>query len=151
LVVDFPVQTAGINALSSFLAEDLSASLEARLPAGIMIPRSKLREFLISQDVSPLNLQSVSIAGGTLLKPTYWPNPPYSEEARKDKLQGSRTYDVFFDAQGNPLLIMPHRPLKPEFDDIAIETIKTRKAQPATMQGKPVAVCATIEMNWRLC
>ena len=229
LVIDFPLQTAGINALSSFLADDLSAALDAKLPAGTMIPRSKLHEFLVAQDVSPLNLQSVFIAfwaadklganeiitgevspsdealdlrlsllrlgdakeaakwnfavpfneerrskagkslewpglvipanpalrcssenglaltkaftdaGGTLLKPTYWPNPPYSEEARRNKLEGSRTYDVFFDAQGNPLLIIPHRPLKPEFDDIAIETIKTWKAQPATMQGKPVA------------
>jgi hypothetical protein len=85
-----------------------------------------------------------------LLKPTYWPNPPYSEEARKNKLEGSRRYDVFFDAQGNPLLIIAHRPLKPEFDDIAIEMIKTWKARPATMQVQPVAVCTTIEMNWRL-
>jgi len=37
--------------------------------------------------------------------------------------------------------------LKPEFDDIAIETIKAWKARPATMQGKPVAACTTIEMN----
>jgi hypothetical protein len=62
LVIDFPLPTAGINALSSFLADHLSTSLEARLPAGTMIPRSRLRAFLVSQDVSPLNLQSVFIA-----------------------------------------------------------------------------------------
>jgi hypothetical protein len=65
------------------------------------------------------------------------------------KTSGRNAYDVF-DAQGNPLLIIPHRPLKPEFDDIAIEAIKTWKARPAAMQGKPIAVCTTIEMNWRL-
>jgi hypothetical protein len=61
LVIDFPLQTAGINALSSFLADDLSAALDAKLPAGTRIPRSKLHEFLVAQDVSPLNLQSVFI------------------------------------------------------------------------------------------
>jgi hypothetical protein len=54
LVIDFPLQTAGINALSSFLADDLSAALDAKLPAGTMIPRCKLHEFLAAQDVSPL-------------------------------------------------------------------------------------------------
>jgi hypothetical protein len=58
---------------------------------------------------------------------------PFDEEPRPR--QGT-----VFDAQGSPLLIIPHRPFKSEFDDIAIETIKTWKAQPATMQGKPVAV-----------
>jgi len=62
LVIDFPLQTAGINALSSFLADDLSAALDAKLPAGTMIPRCKLHEFLVAQDVSPLNLQCVFIA-----------------------------------------------------------------------------------------
>ena len=61
LVIDFPLQTAGINALSSFLADDLSAALVAKLPAGTMIPGSKLHEFLVARDVSPLNLQSVFI------------------------------------------------------------------------------------------
>ena len=70
-------------------------------------------------------------AGGSHLKPTYWPNPPYSEEARKNKLERSRTYDVFFGAQGSPLLIIPHRHLKPEFDDIAVETIEAwKRSQP---------------------
>jgi hypothetical protein len=65
LVIDFPLQTAGINALSSFLADDLSGALDAKLRASTMIPRSKLQEFLVAQDVSPLNLQSVFIA--------FWP------------------------------------------------------------------------------
>jgi hypothetical protein len=45
LVIDFPLQTAGINALSSFLADDLSAALDAKLPAGTMIPRSSFMSF----------------------------------------------------------------------------------------------------------
>ncbi len=32
LVIDFPLQTVGINALSSFLADDLSTALDAKLP-----------------------------------------------------------------------------------------------------------------------
>jgi hypothetical protein len=62
LAIDFPLQTAGIDGLSSFLADDLSAALDAKLPAETMMPRSRLHEFFVAQDVSPRNLQSVLIA-----------------------------------------------------------------------------------------
>jgi len=76
---------------------------------GLVIPASPALR-CSSENALALTKAFTDAGGGTLLKPAYWPNPPYSEEARKNKLEGSRTYDVFFDAQGNPLLIIPHRP-----------------------------------------
>ena len=89
-------------------------------------------------------------AGGALPKLTYGPNPPYSEEARKQKLQGERRYDVFIDETGHPVLIIPHRPIVPAFDDITMDTIKKWKFQSATMKGKPVPICVVMEVKWRL-
>jgi hypothetical protein len=237
VVVDFPNPASGIDALSAYLADQLSASLENRLPAGTIIPRKKLVEFLQAYRLSPLDLQSVFIAywaadnlganeirygemsptdsvvglhlkllriatakeaanwqvalsiteeilarkgkaldlleardalklalhcnslasskafiksGGTLPKMIHWPNPPYSEEARKKKLSAKRLYDTFIDDLGNIVLVIPHRPLQPEFDDIALQTMKSWKSQPATKDGKPAAVCTVFEVNWRL-
>jgi len=238
VVVDFPDSEKGIGALSAYLADQLSASLEIKLPSGTIIPRKKLIEFLGAHRLSPLDLQSVSVAywaadnlganeilyggmspsdgaialdlklmrigtaeeaaswkvslptteeirarkgialdlpeapdalklalrcnsspsaskafiksGGTLPRMIHWLNPPYSEEARKNKLSGKRLYDAFIDELGNIVLVIPHRPLRPEFDDIALQTMKTWTSQPATMDGKPVAVCTVFEVNLRL-
>jgi hypothetical protein len=240
VVVDFPDPAAGIDALSAYLADQLSASLEKKLPSGTIIPRRKLIDFLVSHRLSPLDLQSIFVAywaadnlganeilygeisaseiavrfdlkllrigtakeaanwkvpvspteqilalrgkslnfpdsptslklavrcnsgdsktaaeaftksGGTLPKAIHMANPPYSEEARKNKLSGIRQYDAFIDELGNIVLAIPHRPLRPEFDDIALQTMKSWKFQPATKDGKPVAICAVFEVNWRL-
>lgn len=89
-------------------------------------------------------------AGGTLPKMTYWPNPPYTEEARKNKMQGKRRYTVILDTTLVPFLILPQRPAEAAFDRIAVETIKTWRGQPAILGGKAVAACVTFEVNWRL-
>jgi hypothetical protein len=240
VVVDFPDSGTGIDALSAYLADQLSTSLEGKLPSGTIMPRQKLIEFLGAHRLSPLDLQSIFVAywaadnlganeilygdmspsdsavaldlkllrigtakeaaswkislspteeivvrrgkalnlpdspdslklalrcnsrgnptdfeafiksGGTLPKPIHWANPPYSEKARKKKLSATRRYDAFIDEQGNLVLVVPHRPLQPEFDEIALQTTKSWKSQPATKDGKPVAVCTVFEVNWRL-
>lgn len=94
--------------------------------------------------------QSFLKKGGTLPKGIYMPNPPYSEKARKEKLSGQRQYDAYLNSKGELLLVIPHHPLRPEFDDIALETISTWRLQPATLEGKPVPVCVTFEITWRL-
>jgi hypothetical protein len=240
LVIDMSLKTSGITALSSFLADDLSSVLEAKLPAGTVIPRARLLEFLSSAGLSPYDLQSVSVAywaadqmganeiifgdifrqnneivlefsllrlgdakdvthwnlrsplngeieskigqtvewplkmeptglalrcpsdeksdaakiflasGGTFPKAVTWVNPPFSESARRNRIQGTRKYEVFWDDRGYPIHIIPYRPLVPELDAPALDTIKHWKVVPATIAGKPVAACTTVEVNWRL-
>lgn len=240
VVVDFPNPASGIDALSAYLADQLSASLENRLPAGTIIPRKKLVEFLQAYRLSPLDLQSVFIAywaadnlganeilygemsptdsvvglhlkllriatakeaanwqvalpaaeeilarkdkalelaeapdalklalrcgsgnllaisqafvksGGTLPKMIYWPNPPYSQEARRKKLSAARMFDTVIDEHGHSVLVIPHRPLLPELDEIAVQTLRTWKSHPAQKDGQPVPVCVVLEVRWRL-
>lgn len=62
LVIDFPVISIGMDAAGPYLADDLSVSLESRLPAGRIVPRAKLKDFLASHGLTPLDLQSISLA-----------------------------------------------------------------------------------------
>jgi TonB family protein len=76
--------------------------------------------------------------------------PEYSEEARKAKLQGTVILSIVVDANGiaiNPRVIQS---LGLGLDEKAIEAVKKWKFKPGYKDGKPVAVAATVEVNFRL-
>jgi TonB family protein len=76
--------------------------------------------------------------------------PEYSEEARKAKFQGTVVLFVVVDEKGNPRDIQVQRPLGLGLDQKAIEAVQKWKFSPGKKDGKPVAVQATIEVNFRL-
>lgn len=76
--------------------------------------------------------------------------PEYSEEARKAKFQGTVVLAVIVDAQGNPRELKVMRPLGLGLDQKAIEAVEKWKFRPGMKDGKPVAVSAIIEVNFRL-
>jgi periplasmic protein TonB len=76
--------------------------------------------------------------------------PEYSEEARKAKFQGTVVLFVVVDEKGNPTQLKVIRPLGLGLDQKAIEAVEKWKFSPGKKDGKPVAVQATIEVNFRL-
>jgi periplasmic protein TonB len=76
--------------------------------------------------------------------------PEYSEEARKAKFQGTVLLSVEVDEQGKPRNIKVIRPLGLGLDQKAIEAVEKWKFSPGKKDGKPVAVQAQIEVNFRL-
>src|ERR1700724_1588309 len=76
--------------------------------------------------------------------------PEYSEEARKAKFQGTVILFVVVDEKGNPKELKVIRPLGLGLDQKAIEAVEKWKFRPGMKDGKPVAVQATIEVNFRL-
>ncbi|HLK22632.1 MAG TPA: energy transducer TonB [Bryobacteraceae bacterium] len=76
--------------------------------------------------------------------------PEYSEEARKAKFQGTVVLFVVVDEKGNPRDLKVIRPLGLGLDQKAIEAVEKWKFRPGMKDGKPVAVQATIEVNFRL-
>ena len=76
--------------------------------------------------------------------------PEYSEEARKAKFQGTVVLFVVVDENGNPRDLKVIRPLGLGLDQKAIEAVEKWKFRPGMKDGKPVAVQATIEVNFRL-
>ena len=76
--------------------------------------------------------------------------PEYSEEARKAKYQGTVTLQVIVDENGKPRDVRVTRALGLGLDEKAIEAVQKWRFRPAQKDGKPVAVVATIEVNFRL-
>jgi TonB family protein len=76
--------------------------------------------------------------------------PEYSEEARKAKYQGVVMLSIVVDANGIPRDIKVVRPLGLGLDEKAIEAVQRWRFRPAMKGGKPVAVTANVEVNFRL-
>src|SRR5580700_7888918 len=82
--------------------------------------------------------------------PVYKPEPEYSEEARKAKYQGEVVLQIVVDAKGNAVNPRVIRSLGLGLDEKAIDAVLKWKFKPGYKDGKPVAVAATVEVNFRL-
>jgi periplasmic protein TonB len=90
--------------------------------------------------------------GGGVTAPQllYKVEPEYSEEARKAKYQGTVVLNVIVDASGKAVEPKIVHSLGLGLDEKAIEAVKKWKFKPGYKDGKPVAVIAQIEVNFRL-
>ncbi|MEJ2008805.1 MAG: energy transducer TonB [Acidobacteriota bacterium] len=82
--------------------------------------------------------------------PIYKPEPPYSEQARKAKYQGTCVLWIVVDAQGNVTAAQVVKPLGMGLDENALATVKTWKFKPAMRNGAPVPVKVMVEVSFRL-
>lgn len=82
--------------------------------------------------------------------PIFKVEPEYSEEARKAKFQGTVVLQIVVDERGLPTNFKVIRPLGLGLDEKACEAVQKWKFKPALKDGRPVAVLATVEVNFRL-
>lgn len=82
--------------------------------------------------------------------PIYKVEPEYSEEARKAKFQGTVVLSIVIDEKGLPTNFKVVRPLGLGLDEKAIEAVQKWRFLPGKKDGHPVAVLATVEVNFRL-
>jgi len=89
---------------------------------------------------------------GGVLAPSaiYDPEPEYSEEARKVKLQGMVLLSLIVDVQGRARDIRVIRSLGMGLDEKAIEAVKKWKFTPGTKDGIAVATEVDVEVSFRL-
>ena len=76
--------------------------------------------------------------------------PEYSEEARKAKFQGFVVLYIVVDQNGNAVAPRVVKGLGLGLDEKALEAVRQWKFKPGYKDGKPVAVAATVEVNFRL-
>jgi TonB family protein len=101
-----------------------------------------------SEKVEP---PKIILAGGIVApRATYTPDPEYSEPARRAKEQGEVLVWLVVDPNGKPRDVKVLAPLGDGLDEKATEAIKTWKFEPATKDGKPVAVQIMVEVSFRL-
>lgn len=78
------------------------------------------------------------------------PDPEYSDSARKKKVQGTVVMSVLVGPDGLIHLVRIERGRGYGLDENAAEAAKHFRFEPAMVDGQPVAVLITIEMNFRL-
>jgi len=74
----------------------------------------------------------------------------YSEQARRAKYQGTVSVSLIVNKQGKPEDVRVVKSLGMGLDEKAVESLRKWTFKPGTKDGKPVAVRATIEVNFRL-
>ncbi len=82
--------------------------------------------------------------------PIYKPEPAYSEQARKAKLQGTVTLWVVISPEGKVTDMRVVKPLGLGLDEEAVNTVRTWKFIPGKRNGVPVPVRVIVEVSFRL-
>jgi len=90
--------------------------------------------------------------GGGVSQPSviYKVDPEYSEEARKAKYSGTVLLQLVVDVDGRAKSIRVMKGVGLGLDEKAIEAVQKWKFMPGKKNGSPVAVYATVEVNFRL-
>ena len=91
------------------------------------------------------------IGGGiSAPKPIATPDPEYTDEARRAKVQGTCILWLILGADGRPRDIKVTRGLGYGLDTKALETVKQWRFEPAQKDGTPVNVQVSVEVVFRL-
>jgi TonB family protein len=88
--------------------------------------------------------------GATSPKPRFAPEPEFTETARKFKHQGIVGFNVVVDRTGKISYVELVQALGMGLDEIAAETIRTWKFDPAKLDGEPVNMVVYVEVSFRL-
>jgi TonB family protein len=82
--------------------------------------------------------------------PIYKPEPEYSKQASKAKLQGTVMLSIVVDVDGKAKDIQVVRGLGMGLDEKAVEAVVKWRFKPGMKDGLPVAVKANVEVNFRM-
>lgn len=90
--------------------------------------------------------------GGDVRAPVriYGPDPRYTEEARKSRIQGMVILRTVIDETGNVAAVEVVKDLPLGLTESAVETVRTWKYQPAMQGNRPVPVYLNVLVNFRL-
>jgi periplasmic protein TonB len=88
--------------------------------------------------------------GVTAPVPIFAPEAEFSDEARREKYQGTCMVALIVDAHGNPQSLRVVQHLGMGLDEKALEAIRRYRFKPAMKDGKPVAAMMTVEVDFLL-
>lgn len=79
-----------------------------------------------------------------------YPSPQYTEIARKARITGVVIVEAIIDKEGNVTNVKVLKGLPMGLDQAAAEAVRKWKFEPATLNGKPVAVIYNLTVNFQL-
>lgn len=88
--------------------------------------------------------------GITAPKAIYDPNPDYTDRARKKKIRGPVVVSIVVTEDGDVREAKVVTSLDKDLDKQAVKIVSTWKFEPATKDGKPVAVRIKVEVDYKL-
>ena len=131
--------------------------LEAKLPDGAELSEHAARlrscvEVLAPSDESPVYDLSNLPDGPELAPPrrVYSPTPQYTDVARMNRLQGVVIVQGVITKKGDYICVEVLQGLPLGLTESALETLRTWKFEPATLDGKPVTARYVLTTNFRL-
>ena len=86
----------------------------------------------------------------TAPKPVYTPDPEYSERARKKKVNGTVVVAMIVTPEGRVRDVKIAKSLDEGLNKQALAAVRTWKFEPATKDGKPVAVHLNVDVSFRV-
>ena len=130
----------------------LRAAFLPLLLLGAAIAQDSAPVDLSGKDHAPICRGKESDVPGCITAPhaTYSPDPKYPKKERKARHSGTVVLDLVVDADGLPRDVKVWHQLSPEFDEAAIDAVKTWKFSPATKDSKPIATQIKVEVNFHL-
>jgi TonB family protein len=95
---------------------------------------------------------SIYVPGNGVVAPTLIvaPEAEFSDDARRNKYQGTCMLSVIVDAHGNPQNVHVIRTLGMGLDEKALEAVRRYRFKPGTKDGKPVPVLISVAVDFRL-
>jgi TonB family protein len=131
---------------SRYRLTSLSRLTTAIAAAAVIIPLA------VMQSASAAPASHVYKIGGDVTAPTliHKIEPKYTRHARSAKIAGTVILSAIIRPDGTPTAVTVVKKLDPGLDRKAVEAVRTWKFEPARRKGKPVAVAARIEVNFRL-
>ncbi|MBL8232983.1 MAG: TonB family protein [Bryobacterales bacterium] len=152
------------TALARQPADSVEAAITMELYAHMLLTNDRAQEGRAMRERADGIRKAIAVAapptpsegilkiGGDVAPPSliHKVEPAYSEEARAAKFQGTVVVAVEISADGVPQRLRVLRGLGLGLDEKALDAIAQWRFKPASKEGQPVAVAATIEVNFRL-
>jgi TonB family protein len=104
----------------------------------------------IATSLSGETVERAGVNGTTRPSCTYMPSPPYSDGARKLRLNGTVTAEAVINSKGNLENIRIVRGMPGGLNETTIATMRTWRCHPALKDGKPVPVLVQFTTSFRL-